>query len=243
MVNNLPAMQETWVQSLGQENPLEKWMGTHSSILAWRIQWTEEPGELQSTGSQRVGHNWATNTHTFSYWVSPLVVSGYLRPHGLYPTRLSVHGILQARILEWVAISFSRGSSQPKDRTWVSHIAGRLFTVCTTGEAHTHRLSEYFQMKDKCTHLPPFSYVLKKPSYNSTSLFCLSSQTDSLTNTLPHLMGSEGPFLCPWEQYQQWGPYQQLLGPYNEKTVAQDSAIRFMLHIFKPQNCPMKHMS
>ena len=51
------AMQETQVQSLGWEDPLEKEMATHSSILAWRIPWTEEPGRLQSMGSQRVGHN------------------------------------------------------------------------------------------------------------------------------------------------------------------------------------------
>ena len=52
MVNNLPAMWEIWVQSLGQEDPLEKEMTTHSSILAWRIPWTEEPGGLQSMESQ-----------------------------------------------------------------------------------------------------------------------------------------------------------------------------------------------
>ena len=55
-VKNLPAMQETWVQSLGQEDPLEKGMATHATILAWRILWTEEPGRLQSMGSQRLGH-------------------------------------------------------------------------------------------------------------------------------------------------------------------------------------------
>ena len=54
MVKNLPAMQETKVQSLGQEEPLEKGMAAHSSILVWRISWTEEPGELQAMGSQRV---------------------------------------------------------------------------------------------------------------------------------------------------------------------------------------------
>ena len=54
---NLPAMWETWVQSLGWEDPLEKGMATHSSILAWRILWTEEPGEVQSMGSQRVRHD------------------------------------------------------------------------------------------------------------------------------------------------------------------------------------------
>ena len=55
VVKNLPAMQETWVQSLGQEDPLEEGMATNSNILAWRIPWTEEPGRLQSIGSQRVG--------------------------------------------------------------------------------------------------------------------------------------------------------------------------------------------
>ena len=54
MVNSLPAVQETWVQSLGWEEPLEEGMATHSSILAWRIPWTEEPGRLQSMGLQRV---------------------------------------------------------------------------------------------------------------------------------------------------------------------------------------------
>ena len=57
IAKNLPAMKETQVQSLGQEAPLEKEMAAHSSILAWRIPWTEEPGRLKSMGSQRVGHN------------------------------------------------------------------------------------------------------------------------------------------------------------------------------------------
>ena len=57
MVKRLQAMQETWVQSLGQEDPLEKELAPHSSTLAWKIPWTEEPGRLQSTGSQRVRHN------------------------------------------------------------------------------------------------------------------------------------------------------------------------------------------
>ena len=57
MLKSLPSMWEIWVQSLGWEDPLKKEMATHSSILVWRILWTEEPVELQSTGSQRVGHN------------------------------------------------------------------------------------------------------------------------------------------------------------------------------------------
>ena len=57
MVKNLPSVQETRVHSLGWEDPLEKGMASHSSILAWRIPWTEEPGRLQSVGLQRVGHD------------------------------------------------------------------------------------------------------------------------------------------------------------------------------------------
>ena len=56
-LKGLPEMRETWVRSLSLEDPLEKEMATHSSILAWRIPWREEPGRLQSMGLQRVGHN------------------------------------------------------------------------------------------------------------------------------------------------------------------------------------------
>jgi len=61
---NLPAIQETQVRSLDQEDPLEKEMAAHCSILAWEILWTEEPGGLQSMGSQRVGHDCETNAYT-----------------------------------------------------------------------------------------------------------------------------------------------------------------------------------
>ena len=57
MIKNPPAMQKTWVRPLGRDNPLEKEMATHSRVLAWRISWTEEPGRLQSVGSQRVRHD------------------------------------------------------------------------------------------------------------------------------------------------------------------------------------------
>ena len=64
-VKNLPAMQETGVQSLGQEDPLEKGMATHSSVLSWEIPWTEEPGGLQFVGSQ--SQTRLTNTHVYPY--------------------------------------------------------------------------------------------------------------------------------------------------------------------------------
>ena len=67
LVKNPPAMWETWVWFLSGEDPLEKGMATHSSILAWRIPWTEEPGRLQSMGSQRVRHDWVVFTFTLSF--------------------------------------------------------------------------------------------------------------------------------------------------------------------------------
>ena len=66
-IKNLPTMQETWVKPLGWEDPLEKDTATHSSILVWGIPWTEEPGGLQSAGSERVKHDWATNTHILTF--------------------------------------------------------------------------------------------------------------------------------------------------------------------------------
>ena len=65
MIKNLPAMQETWVWYLVKKIPLEKGMVTQLNILSWRIPWTEEPGGLQSMGSQSVGHDWVTNIFTF----------------------------------------------------------------------------------------------------------------------------------------------------------------------------------
>ena len=66
LVKNLPEVLETWILTLGWEDPLKKGMAIHSSILAWRIPWEEEPGGLQSTGSQRVGHDSATKQQQMS---------------------------------------------------------------------------------------------------------------------------------------------------------------------------------
>ena len=178
MVKNLPEMQETWVRYLGREVLQEKGMATHSSILAWRIPWTEEFGRLQSMGL-RVRHDWATNTHThthiFLMWGSwdtklnelPSSQNQFVKECKLvcihtvhlYTAKnklmtlchhssgglvaklcwLSCHpmdcslpvssvcGLSQARILEWIAISFSRRSSQTRDRTCISCIAARFF--------------------------------------------------------------------------------------------------------------------
>ena len=79
VVKNPPAKQEMQIQSLDQEDPLEKEMATNSSILALEIPWTEEPGRLQSIGWQRVGHNLPTNTNTFTLRMDFLAPSHLLR--------------------------------------------------------------------------------------------------------------------------------------------------------------------
>ena len=82
MVKNLPAIQETWVQSLGWEDALEEEMATHSSSLAWKTLWTEEPGGLQSMGSRTVRQDWMTNTFTFTIMgtlVLDLSYQGFLK--------------------------------------------------------------------------------------------------------------------------------------------------------------------
>ena len=116
MVKNLPAMQETWIQSLGWEDPQGNGMATHSSILSWGIPWTEEPGGLQSIGLQRVGHDWVTNTNFYTLRLNMLTcmkciyrecsenrsaMSDSLRPHGLYSARLHIQPWYEKNIL-WV---------------------------------------------------------------------------------------------------------------------------------------------
>ena len=85
MVENLPAVQETQVWSLGQEDLLGKWKATQTSILSWRIPWTEKTGRIQSMGSQRVGHDWTIFTFTFTEGLRSR------KPHGvddkIYPRK------------------------------------------------------------------------------------------------------------------------------------------------------------
>ena len=152
LVKNLPAMWETWVLSLAWEDPLEKGKATHSSILAWRIPWT-----IWFMGLQRVGHDWVTFTFivdlqysvsfrliakrlSFPYMYGLFLVAQSCRTLCVTPWTVTFQaplsmGIFQARILQWVSMPSSRGSSQPRDRTQVSHTAGGLFTSWATREA------------------------------------------------------------------------------------------------------------
>ena len=104
LVKNPPAMQETSIGFLVWEDPLQEGMATHSSILAWRITWTEEPGGLQSTRLQGVRHDWAAIAAAAKSLQSCPTLCD---PTDGSPIGSPVPGILPARTLEWVAISFS----------------------------------------------------------------------------------------------------------------------------------------
>ena len=117
MVKNLPTVQETQLKSMGQKDPVYKGMATHSSILTWRIPWTEETDSLQSMGLQRVGQDWATHTFTslslcltFSHFTFTLL----LVPSWLAPSLPSV-------ILAWKFPSiWSKASSRPPHAACIS---------------------------------------------------------------------------------------------------------------------------
>ena len=96
MAKNMPAMQETQVQSLGVEDTLEKEMATHSSVLTWRVPWTEECGVLQSMGSQRVGHEWVTCTFSFQ-GICPVV-----RSYHMFFIHSPIWGVLIALLLAFL---------------------------------------------------------------------------------------------------------------------------------------------
>ena len=109
MVKRLPTVWETWVQSLGREDTLEKEMATHSSTLAWKMPWTEECGRLQSMGSQRVGHDWATSLSTE---IEPLLLQlvTFSNPWGSSGWReaLCAPGNLVGQVCRWLDVFRNR---------------------------------------------------------------------------------------------------------------------------------------
>ena len=126
MVKNLPVMQETRVQSLDWEDPLEKGMAIHSSILAWRIPWTEEPRGLKFMGLKRVGHDWETNTVTDEshYWlcwiisICPSRTTLCTSPLSLCPERLVCMGCIKASRLSSFLSDLAKGKYCQKLDGW-----------------------------------------------------------------------------------------------------------------------------
>ena len=118
LVNSLPAMQENRVQSLGWEDPLEKEMATHSSILAWRNPWTEEPGGLQNMGSQRVGHDWGTNTR---YVIQLLRVSVTTRGCLILVSRLVIRTSPPFKVVQFTRKTKRRQEKKTQSKTEPSY--------------------------------------------------------------------------------------------------------------------------
>ena len=115
IVKHLPTMRETWVQSLGQEYSLEKEMATHCSILAWKIPWMEEPGRLQSMGSLRVGHNWATFFVSFYHYQNlDLSASRMVRNKFLLFKPLSLQYFDMAALIVSIIIIWAKSHCQLK---------------------------------------------------------------------------------------------------------------------------------
>ena len=115
MVKNPPAMQEIRVQSLSWEDALEKGMATHSSILAWRIPWREEPGGLQSIRWWRAGHAWVTHTHTHTHTYSFTLI-----PCSSDGKRIFLQ-CRRPRFDPWVGKILSRSKWQPTTLAWRIH--------------------------------------------------------------------------------------------------------------------------
>ena len=200
------------IQSLGREDPLEEGMATHSSILAWRIPWTEKPDGLQSIGSQRVGHNWSDSAHTqtawkiaktyiFSltgtklYWKLICLCNMFLLyfpltpksnaaaaaakscqscltlcdPTDRSPPGSPVPGILQARTLGWVAISFSKAWKWKVKVKSLSHVW--LFVTPWTA-AHQASLSMGLSRQENWSRVPlPSPNLMLASIRPATSLF------------------------------------------------------------------------
>ena len=140
-VKHLPTMWETWVQSLGREDFLEKEMATHSSILAWKIPWMEEPGVLQFMGSQRVGHDWAnsaTHSLTQAWWQYRARI--YSFPN-FEPVHYSM-SVSNCCILTYIQVYWEAGKV-----VWYSHIFKNFpeFVV-----VHSQRLSHSQWSKSRC---------------------------------------------------------------------------------------------
>ena len=129
MVKHLPTMREIWVQSLDREDPLEKEMATHSSTLTWKIPWMVEPGRLQSMGSQRVGHDWATSLQRPYYVLMgwELCVHGHINP------------ITEPTQCQAVCYHFTHVILTPQHSHWHTHCmwgkteAGRVPRPCFLG--------------------------------------------------------------------------------------------------------------
>ena len=138
-------MQKTWVRALGWEDPLEKEMAIHSSTSAWKIPWTEEPGRLQSMGSQRVGHDWVTSLSPLTFFADKINVNNFL----------CIVYFIQILSLVFKQVSF-----------WSKSKFFNCQFPCVTLDSVVNLIStsehKFIQIlpKNTCEHFPVFKYFL-----------------------------------------------------------------------------------
>ena len=125
-VKHLPTVRETWVQSLGWEDPLEKEMANHSRTLAWKTPWTEEPGRLQSMRSQRVGHDWATSL-SLSYLL--FMLSGFIQRVPWYGCNIVWHCSLISNIFNLIKYNLTRMEAEIQDNKSLFSPSTNLYWV------------------------------------------------------------------------------------------------------------------
>ena len=136
-LKHLPAMRETWIWSLGWEDPLEKEMATHSSTLAWKIPWMEEPGRLQSMGSQRVRQDWATSFSLSLCYCSTKTVTDntQMKKHGYALIKLYWHWNLK---VIWFSCDFFSPQPFKNIKITLSLWVWNSSTLATSCEELTH---------------------------------------------------------------------------------------------------------
>ena len=158
------------IQSLGQEGPLRKEMAIHSSILAWKIPWMEEPGGLQSMGSQRVGHNWATNTHTLWYECQKKVL-GTLWNYGVRLSFLPSIDVdlimpcpresLKKRLLGFLKERLWKSSTQYASKFERLNSGTGLEKVSFHSNSKERQCQRMLKLLHNCTHLTCYKVMLK----------------------------------------------------------------------------------
>ena len=127
MVNNPAAMGETWFQSLGWEDLLEKGTATHFSILPWRIPWTGEPGRLQSMGLQSVGHDWENLTFCFHFHVTVTLLSYLFQKFKANPSLLFL--LLSHVYTQFIALMVKVGQLTVEEVRWPFYLQGSFKTL------------------------------------------------------------------------------------------------------------------
>ena len=176
-VKNLPAMQDTWVRSLGWEDPLDKGVATHSGILSWRIPWAEEPDGLQSMGSQRVGHNWVTSVQFSSVQSCPTLCNPRDCSTPGFPVHYQLLEFTQTHA-HWVGDTIQPSHPLPAPSPPAFSLSQHQGLFKWVSSLHLHRWSKYWNFSFNISPSNEYSGLI---SFRMDLLLCKDSQESSPT--------------------------------------------------------------